>query len=122
MLQEQGEEVALIAMLDSHLPEVRGTLDLRDRAQIQYERLREGGIDYVRDWARGKYQWETARLRRRLRGGAESIDDATQYHSQLIYEAVLYARSVYQPRFYDGRVIVFRPPLAPKHHLSGGRV
>ena len=42
---------ALVAMLDSHLPEVRGTLDLRDRAHIQYERLREGGVDYVRDWA-----------------------------------------------------------------------
>jgi thioesterase domain-containing protein/acyl carrier protein len=120
LLREQGEEVALVAMLDSHLPEVRGTLDARDRAQIQYERLREGGLEYLRDWARGKYQWEAERLRRRL-GGGESVDDATQYRSQLIYEAVLHARSVYQPRFYDGHIVVFRPPLAPKHHLAGGR-
>jgi thioesterase domain-containing protein len=122
MLQAEGEEVALIALLDSHLPEQRGTLDLRDRAQIQYERLREGGVEYLRDWARGKYRWEAQRLRRRLIGGSEGIDEATQYHSQLIYEAVLYARSVYQPRFYDGHIVVFRPPLAPMHHLAGGRV
>ena len=34
----------------------------------------------------------------------------------------MYARSVYQPRFYDGHIVVFRPPLAPRHRLSGGRV
>lgn len=33
----------------------------------------------------------------------------------------MYARSVYQPRFYDGHIVVFRPPLAALHRLAGGR-
>ncbi|MEO8185152.1 MAG: amino acid adenylation domain-containing protein [Deltaproteobacteria bacterium] len=121
-LKEAREEVALLAMLDSHLPEVRGTLDVKDRAQIQLEQLREGGADYVREWARGKYIWEMARFRRQLGLSPEPQSDPAQYRSDLVHQTIMYARSVYQPRFYDGAIVVFRPPLAPKHRLSGGRV
>lgn len=122
ILREQGEEVALLAMLDSHLPEVRGTLDLKDRTQIQVERLREGGFDYVKHWFRGKYDYERERLSRRLRLSKDSPDDPTQYRSDLVSEAIKHARSIYRPNYYDGDIVLFRPPLAPYHNLSGGRM
>jgi amino acid adenylation domain-containing protein len=122
LLKAEGEEVAMLAMLDSHLPEVRGHLSLADRSQIQYERLREGGADYVRDWVHGKYVYSMKQWRRRLGLSNDDPNDPTQYRSQQVSEAIMYARSVYEPRFYDGHVVVFRPPLAPKHHLSGGRM
>jgi thioesterase domain-containing protein/acyl carrier protein len=121
VLKAEGEEVALLAMLDSHLPEVRGALDLKDRAQIQYERLRDEGSEYVQAWARAKYRYTARRLRRRFGVGADQ-DDPTQYRSQLVSDAIMYARLVYEPRYYDGHIVVFRPPLAPRHHLAGGRM
>jgi amino acid adenylation domain-containing protein len=122
LLQAEGEEVALLAMLDSHVPEVRGTLDFRDRTQIQLERLREGGFDYVKHWFAGKYAHEKERLLRRAGHIKDDPEDPTQYRSDLVAEAIKYARSVYEPRYYDGDIVLFRPPLAPHHHLSGGRV
>jgi amino acid adenylation domain-containing protein len=122
LLKAEGEEVGLLAMLDSHLPELRGRLDLKDRAQIQYERLREGEVDYVRDWVHGKYVHSQKQWQRRLGLSTEDPNDPTQYRSQVVHDSIMFARSVYVPRFYDGHVVVFRPPLAPKHRLSGGRV
>ncbi len=122
LIQAEGEEVGLLAMLDSHLPEVRGTLDLKDRAQIQFERLRDERLDYVREWARGKVEYKVQQLRRRLGVYDDDPGDPTQYRSQLVNDAIMYARSVYEPSYYDGDIVVFRPPLAPRHHLTGGRV
>jgi thioesterase domain-containing protein len=122
LIQAEGEEVGLLAMLDSHLPELRGTLDLKDRAQIQFERLRDERIDYVREWARGKVEYKLQQLRRRLGVYDDDPGDPTQYRSQLVNDAIMYARSVYEPSYYDGDIVVFRPPLAPRHHLTGGRI
>jgi hypothetical protein len=109
-------------MLDSHLPEVRGSLGIRDRAQIHFERFSEGGPEYVTEWAHRKYVWNMSRIRRQFGLSRDSVGDPAQYRSNLVHQAIMYARSVYQPRFYDGHIVVFRPPLAAKHRLGGGRV
>jgi thioesterase domain-containing protein len=121
-LKDAGEEVAPLAMLDSHLPEVRGSLGIRDRAQIHFERFSEGGPEYVTEWAHRKYVWNMSRIRRQFGLSRDSVGDPAQYRSNLVHQAIMYARSVYQPRFYDGHIVVFRPPLAAKHRLGGGRV
>jgi amino acid adenylation domain-containing protein len=121
-LKDAGEEVRLLAMLDSHLPEVRGSLGVRDKAQIHIERFREEGTDYVREWARNKYAWELGRVRRQFGLSEDDTSDPAQYRSEFVHQAIMYARSVYQPRFYDGHIVLFRPPLAARHHLGGGRV
>jgi thioesterase domain-containing protein len=121
-LKDAGEEVRLLAMLDSHLPEVRGSLGVRDKAQIHLERFREEGTDYLREWARNKYAWELGRVRRQFGLSEDDANDPAQYRSEFVHQAIMYARSVYQPRFYDGHIVLFRPPLAARHHLGGGRV
>jgi amino acid adenylation domain-containing protein len=121
-LKDAGEEVKLLAMLDSHLPEVRGALGVRDKAQIHIERFREEGSDYVREWARNKYAWELGRIRRQFGLSEDDTTDPAQYRSEFVHQAIMYARSVYQPRFYDGSIVLFRPPLAARHQLGGGRV
>jgi thioesterase domain-containing protein len=122
ILRARGEQVALLAMLDAHLPEVRGTLDLRDRTQIQLERLREGGFGYLKHWVGDKYVYGKERIARRLGASKDDPTDPTQYRSDLVAQAIMHARSVYEPRYYDGDIVLFRPPLAPYHHLSGGRM
>jgi amino acid adenylation domain-containing protein len=121
-LKDAGEEVKLLAMLDSHLPEVRGTLGVRDKAQIHIERIREEGSDYLREWARNKYAWELGRIRHQFGLSEADAADPAQYRSEFVHQAIMYARSVYQPRFYDGHIVLFRPPLAARHQLGGGRV
>lgn len=120
LLQAEGEEVALLAMLDSHLPEVRGRLSPRDRVQIQVERLREGGFSYVRKWALEKYAIGKNALN--AQKAESALTDPSQYRSQLVHEAIWRARAVYEPQFYDGHVVLFRPPLAPRHYLTEGRI
>lgn len=120
LLKSEGEEIAPVILLDSHVPEVRGTLSVKDRMQIQTELLREGRTDYVRKWTRDKYNYIEQRLKKKL--GAEEEPDPTQYRSQLVRDAIAHGMKVYQPQYYDGDVVLMRPPLAPKHHLAGGRM
>jgi|GEM_PF-2498874 len=120
LLKESGEEVEPLVLLDSHLPEQRGTLSMRDRLQIQLERLRSEQFGYVQAWARGKYNYESRRLKKGL-GLLPDESDPTQYRSQLVRDAIDHGMRTYEPRYYDGDVVLFRPPLAPHHHLTGDR-
>jgi thioesterase domain-containing protein len=120
LLKEQGAHCGTVLLLDSHVPGKRGSLSARDRLQIHKERLQEEGIDYLRFWARQKYEWESAQLLARL-GIERPVDAATQYQSDLVHAAIEASMREYEPRPYDGDAALFRPPLAPRHRLSGGR-
>jgi amino acid adenylation domain-containing protein len=121
ILRAGGEEVAQLIMLDSHLPEVRGRLTARDRLQIQVERLREGRLGYVHQWARDKYHYVARKARQRLGLHSGAVAPAA-YRSEAVIEAVGVARANYVPTAYAGHIVLFRPPLAPHHALSGGRL
>jgi len=115
-LQAAGEEVALTVLIDTPLPQRRPLL-LRDRAMIQWQELKAGGLLYPLRWAARRVAWEIAR--RRSETPAEVSEH--QFHDSVIEAAFYRAIAAYQVRPWAGVLHLFRPPLSGKWQVSGGR-
>lgn len=119
-LTEAGEEVALLAMLDTalpHSPELRPN----ERARIHWERMRSRGPAYVTEWARDRLRWEIAQFRNG-RPGNENIVMPFELRSKEIGAAFRRALGRYELRAYPGVVTLFRPKLDVAHVLAPGRM
>jgi thioesterase domain-containing protein len=119
-LRAVGEEVALLAMLDSGLPG-SPMLTTADRLRIHWQRVRRDGPAYLARWALDRWRWETARLleRRREQAGAPMPSD---FRSAEIGAAFLRALPRYEVHPYPGVITLFRPKLDVAHVLGAGRV
>jgi len=113
-----GEEVALLVMLDTPLPH-NPPLTVRDRAQIQLDRLREKGAGYVKEWAVNRVAWERERRRRRL--GPELPTEEGTLHSTVVEAAFYRALDTYDLRPYPGVITLYRPKLTPLHVFGPDR-
>ncbi len=116
-LEAAGEEVALVVMLDTPLP-VRRKLTLKDRALIQVQELRRGGVTYPLRWAVRRIRWEFDKRRRPV---AEAAPEH-QFHNAAIEAAFYEAIARYPLRGWTGNLHLFRPPLRGKWQVSGGRL
>ncbi|MFP7674732.1 SDR family NAD(P)-dependent oxidoreductase [Marivita sp. S0852] len=114
-LHEMGDEVALIVLLDTPLP-LRRPLKRRDRLLIQLEETRKKGLAYPFIWLRKRIAWELQK-----RQTEETTQTAHSFHNAEIEQAFLQAVSTYALRPWDGRIVLFRPPLIGKWRVSGGR-
>ncbi|MWD29823.1 SDR family oxidoreductase [Aquicoccus sp. SCR17] len=117
-LREAGEEVALLVLLDTPLPR-RRPLAPRDRAAIQWQELRAGGLAYPFRWAARRIRWEIAKRRG---GPAEAPEQPAQFHDTAIEAAFYEAIARYEVAPWDGPVKLFRPPLRGKWQVPGGLV
>ena len=112
--KNQGEEVAVIAMIDTPLP-VRPELSRQDRAWIKLHEFREKGPRYVSEWIRTRFAWEVSRRKapvQDLGGGA--------FNNAKIEAAFLESVAHYELKPWDGLLALFRPPLDRKWKVSGG--
>ncbi|SEK20422.1 Acyl transferase domain-containing protein [Roseivivax marinus] len=114
-LEAAGDRVALVALLDTPLPQRRPLL-ARDRALIQLHELRRRGLTYPLTWARNRVAWEIAKRRAPVRTAEE-----TRFHDAEIEAAFLEAAAAYEVQPWDGRLALFRPPLKGHWKVSGGR-
>jgi acyl transferase domain-containing protein/thioesterase domain-containing protein/acyl carrier protein len=114
-LEEAGEDVALLALLDTPLP-LRPLLSRRDKALIKLAELREGGPVYLAQWARNRWAWEKAK-----RAGTAAQEDATTFHNTAIEAAFRAALPRYEMTPRAGATLLFRPPLDLRWKVSGGR-
>ncbi|WP_323765901.1 type I polyketide synthase [Marinovum sp.] len=116
-LEAVGEEVALVVMLDTPLP-VRRSLTLKDRALIQWQELRRGGLAYPLRWAARRIRWELDKRR------AVEIEETPehQFHNAAIEAAFYDAVAAYPMRGWCGNLHLFRPPMRGKWQVSGGRL
>ncbi|KAA8607601.1 type I polyketide synthase [Salipiger aestuarii] len=114
-LELAGEEVSLCVLLDTPLP-VRRPLDLRDRLIIQAAEARARGPLYPLIWARNRIRWEIARRR------APGETRTPGFHNAEIEAAFLAAVGRYHVRPWDGRLVLYRPPLVGKWTVTGGRM
>ena len=123
-LEAAGEQVALVALLDTPLPQ-RRPLSRRDRALIQIQELRRQGPAYPFRWATRRLRWEIARRRARPDAGPnvgpDNAQAAPQFHNAAIEAAFLTAVARYRLRPWSGNMVLFRPPLVGKWRVSGGR-
>ncbi|SMX32894.1 type I polyketide synthase [Maliponia aquimaris] len=113
-LEIAGEEVSLVVMLDTPLPR-RRPLSRRDRLIIQWHQAREKGVLYPLLWVRNRIAWEFARRRQVAGTGTEHA-----FHNAEIEAAFYRAIAGYRVRPWDGRVVLYRPPLSGKWTVSGG--
>ncbi|WP_372893499.1 SDR family NAD(P)-dependent oxidoreductase [Rhodosalinus sp.] len=116
-LTEAGEEVGAVVALDTPLP---GRFDLarEDRLRIHWQELRRQGPVYPARWIAGKI-----RYKRSLRAKAEApAASEHSFHDAEIVAAFHEALAAYDMRPWDGRLALFRPPLAPRWSGADGRM
>ncbi|GGG78402.1 hypothetical protein GCM10011415_29240 [Salipiger pallidus] len=115
-LEAAGEEVALCVLLDTPLP-VRRPLEPRDRLLIQLQEAKAKGPFYPLIWARNRIRWEIAKRRDTGETGAQH-----SFHNAEIEAAFLAAVTAYEVTPWDGRLVLYRPPLVGKWQVTGGRM
>ncbi|WP_083445057.1 type I polyketide synthase [Pseudorhodobacter aquimaris] len=113
-LEEQGEKVALLVLLDTPLP-MRPGLSSIDKAYIKLAELRKHGPDYVIDWARSRWEWE------RSKNSAAETDAEGAFHNAAIEAAFRAALPQFPLLLRKGRTVLFRPPLDRHWAVSNGQ-
>ncbi len=107
-LRAAGEEVALMALLDTPMP-VRPVLSLPDKAMIKLAEIRRGGPKFLAEWARRRIEWERSR---RAIAANEPDPTVPSFHNAEIEAAFREAVGIYQMKpWVDGQVVLYRPPL-----------
>ncbi|HUR29090.1 MAG TPA: SDR family NAD(P)-dependent oxidoreductase, partial [Planctomycetota bacterium] len=117
-LTAAGEEVALLAMLDTQLPQ-QPVLTANERARIHWDRIRRRGPIYVSEWAREKFRWGLAQI---AKPGAGVARMPSEFRSEEIGAAFRRALVRYELRPYSGTVTLFRPKLDVAHVLGPTRM
>ena len=112
-LQKAGEEVALLALLDTPLP-LRPSLSSTDKAMIKLAELRARGPGYLVDWAKARWEWE------RSKHLAPAPDSEGAFHNAAIEAAFRAALPQYPLPLYKGRTVLLRPPLDRRWQVSNG--
>jgi thioesterase domain-containing protein/acyl carrier protein len=119
-LRAEGEEVALLVMLDTNLPGAP-TITKRDKALIHLQRLRRMGLGYFINWGRNRMRWEMERFKKRF-GAPQEKQQPYELHNEAIEAAFRTAFSRYHVAPYPGAVALFRPRLDHAYDLGQGRV
>ncbi|MGD9864788.1 MAG: polyketide synthase dehydratase domain-containing protein, partial [Pseudodonghicola sp.] len=114
-LEAEGEEVALLVMLDTPLP-VRPELSGRDKALIKMQELRRKGAGYLGEWAGNRIRWE---LQKR-RGTPALVSTGTSFNNAGIEAAFRDSLLAYDLKPWTGPMVLFRPPLDRHWKVSGG--
>lgn len=117
-LKAAGQEVAVLAMLDTPLP-VRPSLSKIDKAYIKLAEFKRKGPAYLLEWARNRWAWERERRRAVPDAGGEA-EAGVSFNSLRIQAAFLRAVGQYQTPTWDGPLTLFRPPLDRHWAVSGG--
>ncbi|MDQ2093166.1 type I polyketide synthase [Rhodalgimonas zhirmunskyi] len=117
-LKAAGEEVAMLVMLDTPLPQ-RRPLTGRDRMAIQMQELKAGGFAYPLKWLVRRIAWEVEK--RRAKDESVAGNAAVTFHDTAIEQAFLGAVATYELTPWDGPLALFRPPLVGKWEVAPGR-
>ena len=114
-LKASGEEVAVLALLDTPLP-VRPSLSKPDKALIKLAELREKGPKYLLEWAQNRIAWEQTK-----RQGKVEEATATQFNNTKIEAAFLRSVAKYQTPKWEGPMTLLRPVLDRRFAVTGGK-
>ncbi|NUH66089.1 SDR family NAD(P)-dependent oxidoreductase [Sulfitobacter sp. S0837] len=118
-LRAAGEEVAVLALLDTPLP-VRPALSRPDKALIKLAELKRKGPRYLIEWAQSRWAWERSR-RLPQDAGTEGTAAGIAFNSLRIQAAFLRAVGNYEPPPWNGPLTLFRPPLDRRWQVTDGK-
>ncbi len=111
-LRTAGQEVAVLALLDTPLP-VRPSLNRKDKALIKLQEVRAKGPRYLVDWAKSRWAWET-----RDRQAGQGNAGTSEFNNHKIEQAFLTAVGSYETPDWYGAITLFRPPLDQHWQVS----
>lgn len=120
-LKKQGEEIDLLLLLDSRLPQTPPLTKL-DRAKIQWQRVQQRGPGYIVDWARNRMKWQIEQLQARFGDDEDLGHTEDQFHNAAIEAAFRGALPRYQMEKYPGKLVLFRPKQDKAYVLGPDRV
>jgi acyl transferase domain-containing protein/thioesterase domain-containing protein len=116
-LRAEGEEVALMVLLDTPLP-VRPFLTKPDKAMIKLAEIRAGGPQFLAEWAKRRWEWERSR---RAKAANEPDPTVPSFHNASIEAAFRNAIGLYDLKGWEeGKVVLYRPPLDRRFKVTGG--
>ena len=113
-LQDAGEKVSVLVLLDTPLP-MRPALSRADKAAIKWAEMKAQGPGYLAKWARARWAWEMQK-----RQPKADADSPVQFHNAAIEAAFRHAIAVYDMPVRQGPTVLFRPPLDRKWQVTGG--
>ncbi|MDP6410097.1 MAG: SDR family NAD(P)-dependent oxidoreductase, partial [Planctomycetota bacterium] len=119
-LREAGQEVALLALLDTPLPQAE-PLTLSDKLMLHLQRLRREGAGYVTSWISDRIEWERAQRGARSNGVAHAPADPLAFNNDGVEAAFRLALTRYQLRPCEGAITLFRPRLDNAYDVGRGR-
>ncbi|AXI48809.1 polyketide synthase [Sulfitobacter sp. SK012] len=112
-LRAVGQEVAVLALLDTPLP-VRPSLRRPDKALIKLHELRQKGPKYLSEWAQNRIAWE------REKRQAGTTAPQVGFNNTKIEAAFLRAVGCYDTPAWDGPMTLLRPVLDCHYKVTGG--
>ena len=115
-LDAAGDEVAVMALLDTPLP-VRQTLTVPDKMLIKLQEIRKKGGGYLLEWARNRVQWEITRRRDQ---GAPGVETGA-FDNAGVAQAFRHAAATYQVQPWQGPITLLRPRLDRHWKVSRGQ-
>ncbi|MEO0791385.1 MAG: thioesterase domain-containing protein [Pseudomonadota bacterium] len=116
-LEAAGDRVALLAFLDTPFPETP-TLTAADRALIRLEDLRTEGVSFASNWLSQKIAFREAQ---RAKREERETQQAGRLNNARIEAAFYRALERFEPKRYDGPVLLLRPQLNSIYTLRDGR-
>jgi thioesterase domain-containing protein/acyl carrier protein len=115
-LRGMGQEVAVLALLDTPLP-VRPGLNRQDKALIKLHEIRRKGPGYLVEWAKNRIAWEM----RDRSAPQDATAPGAEFNNHKIEQAFLTAVGRYETQAWDGPMTLFRPPLDHHWQVSNGQ-
>ncbi|MCB1389361.1 MAG: SDR family NAD(P)-dependent oxidoreductase [Rhodobacteraceae bacterium] len=116
-LRAEGEEVRLLTLLDTPLPE-RPWLSRADKAMIKLAEFRHKGPAYLAEWAAERRAWKETQARMALEAQGEADSG---FHNRAIEAAFRDSLPFVKLETYDAPVALFRPPLDRRWKVTGGQ-
>ncbi len=118
-LKAQGHEVAVVIMLDTPAT-TAPKINFKDKLKLHWIKIKEHGLGYYKQWKLEREKWQ--KILEERENARQDTGQAAQYRSQAIGDAFLEAVHSYQPKTYEGNIVLIRPPLAERYVLGPGRV
>ncbi len=119
-LLADGEEVALLVLLDTPLPQ-SPPLSATDKTRIHWQRLKRQGPAYLTQWARNRIAWELKKRQGRSEQSNGEVHPA-EFRSEAIKNAFYRALPKYGLRRFPGTITLFRPKLDKAYVLGPKRI
>jgi thioesterase domain-containing protein len=120
-LEQQGEEVALLVLLDTPSPTVP-TLTSSDRVALLRCRLARIGPQYIVHATMRQAVERLTRIKKLVSRPVRRTLLPSDFRSEIVGDAFTRAVTNYRPPIYTGHVTLFRPALDESYELQPGRV